>query len=52
METDAFIKWLDILVPDKAPLTKMSEWELGLLAGQRILIEQIKNKYKVIEEDK
>lgn len=40
------IQDLDIKYPDKAPLYELSQFELGKLAGQRILIEVLKQQYK------
>ena len=38
------VDWLEMIHPNKTPTTQMSEWELGVQAGQRMLIEQIKIK--------
>ena len=46
------IHWLEELVPDRAPLRELTTWEYGFLAGQRELIEKIKDKLKVKEEIK
>ena len=45
--SNTIIEWLDEVYPDKAPLTQLTEWEYGELAGQRILIENLKIKLKV-----
>lgn len=44
METNQLIKWLDELYPDKLPKTKVDDYTLGILIGQREVIEQIKLK--------
>ena len=49
MENSNILTFLEDYCPDRAPTIKMSEWELGVLAGQRQLIEQLKIKLKVEE---
>jgi len=44
---ESLINWLEDCVPDRAPLSQLTEWEYGVLAGQRLLVEQIKIKFKV-----
>jgi len=44
------VAWLDEVCPDRAPLTQLSEWEYGVLAGQRLIVEQLKIKLKIEEE--
>jgi hypothetical protein len=44
------IKWLEEYCPDKAPKEYLSEYELGMLVGQRKLIEHLKVKLKILEE--
>jgi hypothetical protein len=54
METNLIIDWLDSMYPDRLPFNKVSEYELGVLVGQRNLIEQLKIKLKIskpIEEE-
>ena len=46
---EQLIKWLEEKYPNKVPTYKMSEWELGVLAGERMLIEDIKIKLNVEE---
>ena len=45
------LQWLDDYCPNKVPTSQLTEWEYGVLAGQRLLIEHIKYKLKV-EENK
>jgi len=45
------IQDLDTKYPDKAPLYELSSFDLGVLAGQRILIENLKQMYKFGEID-
>jgi len=47
METLQLIQWLDAAYPDKIPTSRVDSYELGILVGQRILIEQLKIKLKV-----
>lgn len=42
---------MEEVCPDKAPLYRLTEWELGVLAGQRILIEDLKIKLKIADSD-
>ncbi len=44
-----FIKWLEERCPNKVPTTILSEWELGVLAGERMLVEDIKVKLRIEE---
>ena len=48
------LQWLEDMYPDKLPYDKVTEHELGVLIGQRQLIEQLKIKLKItkpIEEE-
>ena len=49
MENNYLLKWLEENYPDKTPTTRLPEWELGVKAGQRMLIEQLKIKLKIEE---
>lgn len=51
------IQDLDIKYSNRTPLTELTPFEYGVLAGQRILIEDLKLRYKfgeieTIEKDK
>jgi len=50
MENNHILQWLEELCPDKAPIKRLSEWELARIVGQRELIEKLKIKLKVNEE--
>ncbi len=53
MESNSIVDWLDIMYPDSLPLYQVTDYELGVLVGQRLLIEQLKVKYKKeIDRDK
>lgn len=41
------MKWLEEKHPQRTPITELSDWELGVEAGYRLLIEQIKIKLKL-----
>jgi hypothetical protein len=43
------LEWLEEQYPNKLPYTKVSEFELGVLVGQRNLIEQLKIKLNASE---
>ena len=47
MEMEQMMRWLEEMYPNKTPTTNLDSFELGLLAGQRILIEQLKIKLKL-----
>jgi len=47
--TSTFIKWLEERYPNSTPTTKLSEWELGVKAGERMVIEEIKIKLQAEE---
>lgn len=51
MENNYILKWLEEKYPNRTPTTKMTEWELGIRAGERLLIEQLKIKLKIEETD-
>ena len=50
MENSTILQWMEEVCPDKAPITKLSEWELAIIVGQRELIEKLKIKLRVNEE--
>lgn len=45
-----FIQWLEAAAPDRLPLTKLTDFELGVLVGERLLVERIKIKLEAKEE--
>lgn len=51
MESRSILNWLEETYPNKTPTTRLTEFEYGELSGQRILIEQLKIKLKITEED-
>jgi len=54
MESSHILQWLEEMYPDKLPFNKVDEFTLGVLVGQRQLIEQLKIKLKIdkpIEEE-
>ncbi len=44
--TNNLIDWLEVMYPNTLPIIETSPYELGILIGQRIVIEQIKIKFK------
>ena len=50
MSNDYIVQWLEEVAPNRTPTTQLSEWEYGVLAGYRLLIEQLKIKLKINEE--
>ena len=51
MKDNSYImKFLEEAYPNRLPLTKVSEYELGVLVGQQVLIEQLKIKLKISED--
>ena len=44
------LDFLEELYPDVLPVRKVDDYELGILVGQRQLIEQLKVKLKVTEK--
>ena len=50
MENNLIIEWLEKMFPDRLPFNKVDDYELGVLIGQRQLIEQLKVKLKVAEK--
>ena len=48
--TSNLVAWLEIRYPNQLPIKKISEYELGILIGQQIVIEDLKIKLKVEEE--
>lgn len=45
------LDFLEELYPDKLPVRQVSEYELGILVGQRQLIEVLKVKLKMINKE-
>jgi len=52
MSNEYILNFLEGFCPDKIPTTKLTEFEYGVLAGQRLIIEQLKIKLKVEEDIK
>ena len=50
METNLILAWLEEMFPDRLPFNRVDDYELGVLVGQRQLIEQLKVKLKVTEK--
>ena len=53
-ENSQIVEWLEEMYPNKLPYSYVNEFELGILVGQRQLIEQLKIKLKItkpIEEE-
>ena len=44
------LKWLEEFCPDKAPKYQLSDYEQGVIVGQRQLIEHLKIKLKVLTD--
>jgi hypothetical protein len=54
MESNLILQFLEEMYPDKLPFDRVDEYTLGVLIGQRQLIEQLKIKLKIskpIEEE-
>jgi glutathione S-transferase len=49
MESNYILEWLEEMYPDRLPLKQVNDFELGVLIGQRQLIEQLKIKLKINE---
>jgi glutathione S-transferase len=47
MESNYILEWLEEMYPDRLPLKQVNDFELGVLIGQRQLIEQLKIKLKI-----
>jgi len=47
MENNIILKWLEEMYPNTLPLDRVSEYDLGVLIGQRTLIENLKIKLKI-----
>ena len=47
MEILTLLKWLEELHPNRTSIVPLSEWEQGIEAGYRLLIEQIRIKLKI-----
>ena len=43
----SILDFLEELYPDRLPVTRVSDFELGILIGQRQLIEMLKVKLKL-----
>ena len=44
--TSNLVDWLETRYPNQLPIRQTSDYELGVLIGQRIVVEEIKLKYK------
>ncbi len=51
MELIQLLKWLEDFAPNETPIRELTSFEYGVLAGQRLMIEQIKTKLKIEEGD-
>jgi len=40
------VDWLETRYPNQLPIKQISDYELGVLIGQRIVVEEIKLKFK------
>ncbi len=47
--TSNIVQWLETKFPNQLPIRKISEYELGVLVGQQIVIEDLKIKLEVEE---
>ena len=47
MEATQILNWLETMYPNTLPLERVDDFELGILVGQRQLIEQLKIKLQV-----
>ncbi len=47
----SLIDYLDTKYPNTTPTTRLTEFEYGIKAGERMLIEGLKFKYKMNEID-
>lgn len=43
------LQWLNTLYPDNLPTKELTPYQLGVLVGQREVIEQLKVKFKIEE---
>lgn len=50
MENNYIVAWLEEKYPNVLPYKKTDDFELGVLVGQQMLIEELKIKLKVNEE--
>ena len=53
-ENSIILQWLEDMYPNTLPLDRVDEYSLGVLVGQRQLIENLKIKLKIskpIEEE-
>lgn len=50
MEAPQILKWLEDRFPNKLPLGKVDEFELGLLLGQQKVLETLRMKLNVLQE--
>ncbi len=50
MMTNYIMDWLDEKFPDRLPNKQVTEFELGVLIGNRQVIEDLKIKLKIEEE--
>ena len=49
METVQLMKMLDEVYPDRIPLYELEPFDYGVLVGQRLLIEKLKERLKIEE---
>lgn len=50
MMTNYIIDWLDEKFPNQLPIKQVTEFELGVLVGNRQVVEDLKIKLKIEEE--
>ena len=50
MDNNYILQFLEEAYPNRLPLKQVSDYELGVLIGQQMLIEQLKIKLKVSEK--
>ena len=42
MKNEILLRWLDEIVENKLPVTELTPFEYGVLAGQTMLVDKIK----------
>lgn len=50
MENNYILQWLEEKFPDRLPTNNVGQFELGVLIGQRQLIEDLKVKLNLQEQ--
>lgn len=50
MDSNFIMKFLEEAFPNRLPLNRTSEFEMGILIGQQILINKLKEKLKIIQD--